>query len=355
MTDGCFSLTDYEGADATSASASDAAMTAMIADMVANGRGGFIPQGRFKLENPASIVLPAGYDGPAFLRGAHRQLSQLCWPAPGGGLSITLNSKTMLQAVTIEDLALLTGVAGGGTALTIINNGVATGSLERSAVDRVSIKGADGGNATDYWSLGMSIQGLSYLDVDRLSIVGSLGWLGDGVRIIASEVVPSFISAFRSANFQGLQTCALLGSWVQGVTFTDNSNFGGAVGVDIPASESGQTQLFIGDSQSATSIALVRTASAYPDIIVHNNEILGGGLLLNQAQRGSILGNHLIEQRAVPGTAITIGVSAPLAIPGIIGPNIIEGYAVGIDQSGANPKWSVDPNVLFQWCTVNQK
>ena len=269
---------------------------------------------------------------------------------------ITLTNPKMLQAATVKDLSLLTGTAGGGTALTITNaNGNANGSLERSGIFDVSIKGADGGNDVQYWTLGLKAAGVSYLDIDRLSIVGSAGWLGNGAEISGSAAVPSFITAFRSANFQLLQTCASLGSWVQGVTFTDNSNFGGAIGVDIPAGESGQTQLIIAASQSATATALVRTVSAYPDIIVRNSLILGGGLLLNQAQRGSILGNHFIEQRATPGTAITIGVSAPLAIPGIIGPNIIEGYAVGIDQSGANPKWSVDPNVLFQWCTVNQK
>lgn len=363
MSGGDFDITLF-GADPTGISFSDAAIADAVTMAIKNSRGIFIPPGRFKLANQLAYTLPAG--ALAFcLEGAHSKLSSLYWPEAGGGISGAHQANT--QPFSLKNLALLTGAAGGGTAFSVTNASGASNVLDVSDISNVAIKGADGGNLADYWSIGLAATDFSYINSRGLSVVGGSagGTIAIDLSAPGSEVSAQYIFNFEQANFEVVDTAFLLGDWVQGVNLA-HSNIGGRLGISLPAGAPGtvqrdQIQLTIADNQFNMTDAAILANAAFPDILFHDNLILspsgGNGVILNVAERGSLHDNHYIALGAGTGTAILIGAPGYGGLSGIVHDELIEAYAVGVDQTLAVPPW-MDPataNMRYIGCTANTK
>lgn len=275
--------------------------TTALANTLAVGPNGnacaYFPPGKYKFSSQASYTLPKS-TATVTIRGAGAENTTLAWPA-GGGLKI--NYVSQYNSAHIRDMSLTTGTTSTGSAI-YLNQTAASisnpGNTALSDITNVTIRGDDGQAATDYWTNGVLVSGVSNINFTNVGVFGNgtsaYSTLGTGVSLSGSSAVPAVVYNFSGLTANALNVGLNYGSWVQGVTIA-NSNFtGDSIGISVPASETGLDQLSIVNTQFNDSTG-VNLLSALENTTITSSLFLvpanGTGINAQYASLLQIIGN----------------------------------------------------------------
>jgi hypothetical protein len=200
-------------------------LTTAFAALTGTGGCIYFPPGKYRFNSAVSLTMPSSLFSTAIV-GAGADSTILTWPNVSGGL--TINYVNALNTAHVRDLSITTGQAGGGTGLTLTSTAHTQGI---SDIYRVTLRGDDGYNVTDYWGIGVFSHYITNLNVEGLMVIGQgttgAGTLhGLGMQVEGAPAVPDYAVQVNVAKsvFEVLGTGILYGSYLQGLT-VDQCNF----------------------------------------------------------------------------------------------------------------------------------
>jgi hypothetical protein len=335
LKDTYLSIADFGGAG-DNATDNTAPLNRALAALTGTGGAIFFPPGKYRFNTAVSFNLPAGVFSVALI-GVGQDATVLTWPNAAGGM--TFNYAGTGSSVHLRDLTITTGVANGGSALTL-NCTISITNPANTAVSdvyRVTIRGDDGYGATDYWTTGLAVANVSNVSCDSLTVSGSSAQQGTGVNLTGSPGNSTYGVQYNLAKstLQNLATGILYGSYVQGLS-VDQTNFTFAAnGIADAGLETGAlVQLSVTNSQfnpgPATNGNGIVTATAIGSVEIANSMFVIGGpsqsaITLSQAKHFAITNNEIQGIGSTSSNGIVIGTTVSSS-PGIIAGNDIFGF-----------------------------
>lgn len=271
------------GADPTGVNNSAPAIQAALNYVGTSGAKLTFPAGKFKLDAAVALTLPTGSKGVS-IQGAGAGQTTLYWPNAAGGLSLTLS--TYKQNVTLRDFALTTGVAGGGTALSVTNTSCSAAcSLEpTSIIDHVTAMGDDGPSNIFYWNLGFLVTSISNVTLTNNFITGNSAFNADGIKLISSAAHLGAGYTFGANNFSCLNRGLIYGDYIQGVMVGAGNNFVcGNYGIYVATGTPGTLEQLsvVGSSFNHSISSIYIGAQMYGFTLDNNLFIPGNGTVAN--------------------------------------------------------------------------
>jgi hypothetical protein len=263
---------------------------------------------------------------------------------------MTISYGSANTAFSMSGLSLITGVAGGGTALYLTTTAV-LGANYITMLRDLAIRGADASGQsgeTDYWSWGINIFNVPYVTYDNVTFEGAIA-NGVGVEFNGTNSVDqsSIAHIFTNCNFNRLATGIVYGTQSQGV-FVDKCNFvGGVTGIDV-ISGAGQVQLTVTASELNTSEdqIFISTSADIADVIISGNLIFApansAGVSIGNGQRFSITGNDFFSTGTPTNGVIVSGNDANNS--GIVSGNNFQGFTNAILLNTGSSGWNVQSN-----------
>jgi hypothetical protein len=261
----CPAITSYGGvADGTTDNvAAWAALTAV-------SRCVYFPRGTYRFNAQVGYTLSANSqvmqitgDGP--------DTTILLWPAGGG---IRIAGAANRTAFHVRDLSLVTSAVNTGVAFDAEWGGQHNDDMASSSFDRVRISGDVFG--TNYWATGILLNGISAVNFNSVDIWGqsnSAPTQGIDLDLVAPPTNLSFIYNVVNSNFYGALYGIRYGANTQGLQIV-NTNFTlNQIGIFVPSSAVGMSQLSVVNSQfDNTSDNIVFAAGgSMPQVSITNN------------------------------------------------------------------------------------
>lgn len=268
--------------------------------------------------------------------GCGSDLTKLSWPNGSGGLTIHYNNPN--SATHWKGISILTSQAGGGTAITLIQDQsvvVNPAISAQTTFEDVVIRGADGYDLVDYWNIGIQVNSVSNIDFIGL-LVTAVYPSGQGVVLSAS--VNAFGVAYNFTNCIFLDMSIGInyggsGGYIQGVTVSQSNFTGVDFGIANGPGLVGFGELLVANSQFTTYAgAAIYEASAIEFTSLTNNLILAGqnnSTLITFLNNGefTIIGNSLSAGALTGVNGIFIAESTGGA--GIISLNTFSALSIG--------------------------
>jgi hypothetical protein len=213
----------------------------------------YVPPGTYTfLSAPTTITYPAGQCSYT-LEGAGADVTILNWPNATNGLSFAFSSS--FHGLHVRDLTVSTSQAGGSMTAINVTNSVQGGSYAQNDFTRVTIRGADGGGATDYWTYGINIVGASNFNYIGCLFYGNSTSNGSNGLLVAGNASGSFkyslVHNLESCGFYHLGVGFTYGTYVQGVAMNKCNFTNGSTDIFVPSSAVDMAQLSINNSQFA--------------------------------------------------------------------------------------------------------
>jgi hypothetical protein len=268
----------------------------------------FVTSAVLALSSTASVTLTG--DGP--------ELTKLLFTT--GGFAITLVSQN--NSVHVRDMSLLAGGANSGTALTIAQTAAGVTNPANSALSdiaNVTIRGSDGLAQTNYFTVGVTINGASNFNFDNLFVTGALTHTaGYGVFLFGTAAITPVLFNFVGCVFNYLNVGINYGSYVQGVSVSQCNFTYDQYGIYCPAALINLAQLAITESQFNCFLYGVLTQSNPAGFSISDNFILvpnnGVGLRHEQAGLFNITGNTFFALGSTGTTGIQIATSTGFGV-----------------------------------------
>jgi hypothetical protein len=293
--DPCPSILDYGGSNAGSID-----NTTAFANTIAASPSGqacvYFPAGKYAFASAITYAFPSA-TSTLIIEGASAETTQLVWSA-GGGLTLSLDGT--YTSFHVRNLTLATGTTGSGTALTVNEQSgaqVNPGNQALSDVTNVSIRGSDAYAATHYWTTGIYVSQVSQINFEGVNIFGPSAVGGSGVSLNGASAAATTVFNFHSCVFNYLTTGISYGTYVQGVTVNQSNFTGGAIGINVAASESGLDQLAVTGSQFENTSVGISASSYVPDSLIENNLFIvpAGAIAVQLSTSGlfSMVGNSI--------------------------------------------------------------
>jgi hypothetical protein len=344
LSSACVTLFGYAnpvwwGADPTGTNDSTSAFNSAAAAFGTTGGSIAFPAGKFKFLSQPTITFPASRYSVT-ITGAGQDVTVLYWPNSSGGLPLSFPS--CLDSIHIRDLTFSTGATNGGTAVSMAQTVNNCATYVQNDFFRVTFRGDDGGDATDYWTKGVSISAITGVNFDTALFWGSSGALGQGISIVGTgaSAYSTLINIDKSA-FLYNSIGVVYGSYVQGVNVNLSTFNYDAVGISVPGSESGTlSQLFVSNSEfNTTSNAIQLLTAVFNFQAVNNN--FGFIPASSYGIDIAIQDPFLIANNWFEGTNTTSNAGIILAAPGFTGGygtiigNIFDNLDFGLDFNNA--------------------
>ena len=295
-----------------------AALNAALAVLATPGGEILFPAGEYTFLSPVTYTLPAGQLSVS-VAGVGADATILYWPTGSG---LTFAASSAVHSVHVRDLTIATGVAGsGGTVGCALTNSIQGGTLAQNDFTRVTFRGIDGGNATDYWGTGLQIVGNGLVNYVGCLFYGpSAANVGNGVSLAgnASGVFQySIVHNFYGCSFFYTGSGVVYGTYVQGVALTSCNFTNGQTGIYLPADAVGAAQLTVVACQFECTGNCIDLAGPLPGLEV------SASLFFIAANYAGIGSDGTLIQAAVTGNTFN-------------GNNTTTGNSgVFLDQSGA--------------------
>ena len=329
---GCVSILSY-GGNNTDSSDNTAALASAIS---AQGSQAcvFFPAGTYEFLENATETLPSGI-ASLTLVGAGQDVTDLVWPSGGG---LTLDYTNQNDSVHVKNLSILTGTTNTGNAVSLIQTSSVGDPADSplSTIKNVTIRGADGYAATDYWATGIVDNGVSNINVTNTSITGAGGASysenGTGINIYGSSSTIPVAFNLSNSFIQYVGIGFQYGIYTQGVTISQSNFTGDNYGVFAAAGEVGLDQLSMTDNQINANIN-VFLQSPITGLQLSNNCFIvptnGIGVYLDAYSSFTYNGN--IMQGSGPGNN-TNGLVATTndGGSGVISGNTLNGFTTAI-------------------------
>lgn len=298
------------------------------------GTGGCIefPAGKFKFNSRVSYNFSATPFGVSLV-GAGSASTILYWPNTTGGIQFNYSSPG--NSVAMSDLALTTGIAGGGNAIEL-NQTTALQEFAASKFENIFFRGDDntGNGGSFYWTYGAVVTSVSGTNWGRITLYGD-GSHGNGLyfkgpNLSNASIYHNITQSIFNSNNIGIQ----LGANAQGVTINQSNFQNGQIGISGDSSVTGQSQLQIINSQFAENSDAIVMNSAYSGVFIANNDIFPaashGGIILNPNNGCNIANNSILNGGSISGqTGIVLDATTAGSQCNISG-NTISGMASGI-------------------------
>lgn len=306
----------WYGADPTGVNDSAPALTAALA-VSSDIR---FPAGTFKFLSQVSYTIP-GAPHDLRISGAGQDNTILFSSGTHGLLSITYAGRS--SNFQLLDMSITTDQVGGQIGVTLnIPNAVSNpANTAMTAINRVTFRGNDGYEVSEYWGTGIALQNVSNANIANTMFVGpspSSPAAGLGVSVVGFPSGSSYavVTNFYGDTFNNISVGISYQSYVQGMT-VDGCNFtgNGGVGIQSPPGQSGQlAQLAVQHSQFNLATA-IDTQTAVETIQVSNNYFLGqsGGTIMSLSANNDLLISNNSFNGGAGGTINGINIGASVA------------------------------------------
>jgi parallel beta-helix repeat protein len=327
-----------------------------LAALTGQGGGIYFPSKlglKYKLNSGITFNFPAGIFSVTLV-GAGQDATELTWPNASGGITFNYNNTT--SSVHIRDMSLTTGVAGGGDAIKLNYATTDTNPALTAQTDfyRVTCRGSDGYAVTNYWSNGVNVVNVSNILFDDLAVIGPAAVNGNGINLIGDVAATTYAVQFnvRASDFIQLTSGIVYGSYIQGVTVSDGTNFNACTrGIIAPGSQVGSlSQLAVTGCQFAPAtggIGIV-ALTAIVEVMITNCLFIiesanSEGIQLTPNNHFTITGNEITSGNSTLTNGIIVGTSSGA---GTISGNDIFGFTTGILLESGSANVTISGNAI---------
>jgi hypothetical protein len=336
------------GASPTNADNTTAFNNALQALISLSAVGGEIqvPYGKYTISNNLTIVYPPGLFGIDIV-GQVQDGTILYWPASSG---LTFDCSNYFHSVHLKNLTLSTGSATSAYYAVTVNQQVLEGPFAQSDIENVTVRGDDGGQATDYWGIGIYLNGLSDMNFDNVLLYGpSAGTTGAGVILSGNASISPYygiVHNFSKCGFFNLGIGLQLTTYIQGVTVSQCNFVNGTTGIYLPSNGVGFAQLTVSASEFNTTANQINMQSPIASLIANGNLFYVptnacGILFASTGFQNTIVGN-VFSGEATNG-------SSGIIVQGTVSDSLVEGNVFYLLNNGVNltggTNWNVQANV----------
>jgi len=299
----------------------------------------------------ASVTVALNYSIRLF--GEGKTVTHLLWPNNTPGMVITSANQS---AVDVSDLDFRTGTTNSNNALTI-NSSDCTGAAKSSGFRNLAFAGSGSYPFTNYWTYGLVINTLSFVNLTNIDFFGDSGNHMTGLQYQSTNSGGGCYGIVFNAdqiNFINNATGFSIGTYVQGIT-VDHSNFtNGNYGIVLANTAYNVDQIVVSNSQfntSAEQIYINPASSSTLGTQIHHNTFTipasHTGIHITGGSWHVIDGNILINGASygVTGlTAIQIDNNNSSAGGGVITGNFINNVSYGVALAAPTTNWNVQSN-----------
>jgi hypothetical protein len=340
----CQNILTY-GGSGNGVTANDTALTALLAAEPAGQKCAYFPPGKFVFASPVSYTMVNTIESVSIV-GAGADKTELTWPSGNG---ITLNYIGPYNSAHVRDMTLSTGAIGGGTALNLNQTAASIPNPANTAlsdVTGVTVRGADGYVATDYWGNGIAVNGVSNVNFISDVFDGPATPAGNGLLVQGTAALPPVQFNVTACVFNWNSTGIQYGNYVQGINVSQSNFVGGSYGIASQSSLSNLDQLTVSGSQLNQLVADILENTSIPNTMIVSNEFIvqtnAIGISLPQGGIYSIIGNTIGKN---PGATNTNGiVIANSTGPGIVSGNVFVGLTTGVNLQSTSSAVNVQSN-----------
>jgi hypothetical protein len=262
----------------------DAAFNAWFSALPSAGGCIEFGAGKFAFSSQIAKTLFAG-QSTITIKGLGSHLTTLYWPNAAGGIVFTWADPR--NGVHFSGLSITTGVANGGTAVTLTNTaGIAyTISMSNNNFYDVIFQGDDFalGVGSAFWNFGTSIVSVANVTWDTCifnglyEVPGSPATNESGITTSGTNAAFATILNVLNSQFNNLGVGFQYGNFVQGVIIS-NTNFNGeqgSFGIFLPATSTEAAGLTVLGSQFNVGGIQIDLAAPIGDFIVQGSILTG--------------------------------------------------------------------------------
>ena len=356
---GFSNILDY-GADPTGTNDNSTALSAALSSLPSAGGTVYFPHGVYKFTNPVSYSVASPCS--VTLLGDGMDASKLTWTTAqaSGALQFTLTG--FYSSFHMRDLTLETQAASGGIGLALACTASTQFVQTSSDIFRCSIRGNGGYIGSTYWTYGIQLNSVNYINLDSVFFLGvTVGQspLGRGLYMFGVApgsgliaLVPNIDKCYFWYLFVGVE----YGTYTQGMTIIQTNFLSCLYGVygDVGV---GQSQLTIMSTQFGTPF----NSSAwcvYVNSVISPLTIVGcllecntgaGGINLQAGTTVTISNNVIETLGTVAGTAISLADSSYV----IIADNLIVNVTTGLSISATCSTLSIHDNKILATTAIS--
>lgn len=345
----CANIMDF-GGNNTGASNNDAAFSSTLsaASNTTNNKCIYFPPGLYTFSGQIGNTFTASNQSFTIL-GAGQDNTVLSW-ASNGGIGFNLLNGT--DSVHVHDLTVQAGSNGTGTGIVLTHQFTSTSSAAMNTIQRVAIRGSDGYFGAHFFGTGIQIVGVSSVNIDSVQAIGPTGTGGTGLSIGTDNVaVVPIVYNISNSSFNNWNIGFSYGNLVQGVQISNCNFTNDAIGINVPAGETGLDQLNVVNSQFNVLAGQpnVLVSSPIENLQFSNNLFIlnnnSSGINIQSSSVTTITGNSFQPNQASPSNVFGIVVSGWAAAGGIITGNSFFNLTTGIALQSGSKNFNVQSNV----------
>lgn len=332
------------------------ALTAALAALPAAGGCIYFPPGKFKFNSAISYSYPTGMFSIT-IKGAGAGATILYWPNASGGMEFTWNGQE--NSIHVQDMAITTGQTSGGTALSLINTQVYGGYQQATQNDitRVTFQGDTGINSSLYWTIGVNVQAVSYVNFHGDLFYGGV-LTGTGVTL---SDYPGVITAnfnFTDCSFLDLNNGIETINDPQGVAVSKSTFVDGNTGITTASGSTALEGMIISASNFNNAKYNIFAQTEINDLVITGNFFINpdttgvfSSVNLANVARFTYTGNVTLAPAPTGDAALVVANTHGL--PGIITGNTFDGaFSVGIFLTSASSSVNVQSNAYSSAITT---
>jgi hypothetical protein len=304
------------GADPTGATPSDAAVTAALnaigmSNGVMTGQGCLVfGAGTYRFSAAIAVTLSQATRNNFCIRGQGPSATMLVWSQASSGITITTQGQS--NNFQISDLAFLTTLAGGGTALSVTNTGAfGGGDANTSNVTNVYFAGDDKTTLHDnnlhYWNNAVITTAVSNVNYDGVSIAGAgLSGLGRGIVVQGNGTTGVYgLSAnITRSFFYATEIGVIYGTYFQGLMVSQSTFVNGKYGLYSPPTSLYTDQMQVLNNEFDTTADGINVGNMTHLIVMGNLFFLHSSgtsaISIQSAQSSIIQGNVVNGPQTIP-------------------------------------------------------
>jgi hypothetical protein len=337
----CPAVIDY-GGDPTGANDNSTALTNALAASPTGRACAYFGPGKWKFTSGYNYSFPNSLASISIF-GAGVDVTELTWPNATGGIGVAFLGP--FNTIHVRDMSLTTGTTNGGNALNLVCSSCNIPNPANTAfsdITNVLLRGADGYEVTDYWSVGVNVLSVSNINFTNVYAVGPAAVGGQGISLAGTSIALGVAYNITGSAFNALSAGVNYGTWVQGVT-VNQSNFTGTANCILAAPGlSGLDQLYVAGSQFNCQSNGILIQTPMNAMMFTGNFFLvpsnAAGIQLQNVAQFSIYGNNFNPAVGSPTNATGIVIGPYAAQAGVISANQFAALnlAVNIQNTAKN-------------------
>jgi hypothetical protein len=339
----------------------DAALTAAVADLGAQGGTIYFPAGKYKFSAQQTFTYPNSTLYDITLRGDGQDATELYW-ATGNGILANLNGNSAAvcnQSFHMRDLSVVTGANNTGTGVKVSQTGTVGGAANAalSEFTRVTFRG-DGAilaNPGKCWAVAASLAGVNCVNLNGCLFSGTGPVAGVGVAIAGLGAGANNGVVFNAIGCSWINntTSLSIGNHVQGVTLTSCNITDMTTGI-VNNGTSDNVQISVvncqfGANNSSTNCIVMTTATNNLSV-VNSLFIMGtgsGGIVCTSTENLIVTGT-LFTGGGSTATGISLSSITSDSVVQIVGNQFATGTGINIVATTANTGVVVKGNGFLQ-------